>query len=626
MASRPGLLTDWPWTPLGSFKYLVLAPLVIDSIYSYATIRDHEKLLVMALMVWRIVHSQVWISFSRYQTAKGTKRIVDKSIEFDQVDRERTWDDQIIFNTLIAYLTKVYMIGTDHTLPFWRLDGLVLVALLHAGPVEFIYYWFHRALHHHFLYSRYHSHHHSSIVSEPITSVVHPFAEHIAYTLILLTPLITTLVCGTISVVSIALYITYIDFMNNLGHCNFELIPKSFFSLFPPLKFLCYTPSFHSLHHTQFRTNYSLFMPMYDYIYGTNDKCSDSLYETSLGQDEEKPDAIYLSHLTSLDSIYHLRLGFASLSSHPLSSRCYLFLMRPFTVILSFILSFLSFRSFAFERNRFRDLTLHSHLVPKFSSHFKSQQQKESINKMIETAILEAEKKGVRVMSLGLLNQEEELNGYGEMYVRKHPKLKIRIVDGSSLAAQVVVHSIPVGTREVLFRGQITKVARAIVTSLCQNGIKVMVLREEEHCMLARFLSGHCKENLVLTTNYYPMIWLVGDGISKEEQKRAAKGTRFLPFSQFPPTQLRKDCFYHTTPAMIIPDTAENIDSCENWLGRRVMSAWRVGGIVHALEGWDEHECGLDVPMVSPHGVWEAALRNGFQPLVLPSLETNNSL
>ncbi|XP_009141688.2 protein CER1-like 2 isoform X1 [Brassica rapa] len=627
MASRPGLLTDWPWTPLGSFKYLVLAPLVIDSIYSYATMRDHEKLLVVALMVWRIVHSQVWISFSRYRTAKGTKRIVDKSIEFDQVDRERTWDDQIIFNTLIAYLAKVYMIRTD-SLPFWRLDGLVLVALLHAGPVEFIYYWFHRALHHHFLYSRYHSHHHSSIVTEPITSVVHPFAEHIAYSLILVIPLVTTFLCGTVSIVSIALYITYIDFMNNLGHCNFELIPRFFFSLFPPLKFLCYTPSFHSLHHTQFRTNYSLFMPMYDYIYGTNDKCSDSLYETSLEQEEEKPDAIYLTHLTSLDSIYHLRLGSASLSSHPLSSRCYLLLMRPCTLMLSFILTFLSFRSFAFERNRFRDLTLHSHLVPKFSSHYKSLKQKKSINKTIETAILEAEKKGVRVMSLGLLNQEEELNGYGEMYARKHPKLKIRIVDGSSLAAQVVVHSIPVGTREVLFRGQITKVARAIVTSLCLNGIKVMVLREEEHCMLARFLSGHCKENLVLTTNYSPMvfIWLVGDGISKEEQKMAAKGTRFLPFSQFPPTQLRKDCFYHTTPAMIIPDSAQNIDSCENWLGRRMMSAWRVGGIVHALEGWEEHECGLDVPMVSPHGVWEAALRHGFQPLVLPSLETNNSL
>lgn len=43
------------------------------------------------------------------------------------------------------------------------------MALLHAGPVEFIYYWLHRALHHHFLYTRYHSHHHGSIVTEPIT-------------------------------------------------------------------------------------------------------------------------------------------------------------------------------------------------------------------------------------------------------------------------------------------------------------------------------------------------------------------------------------------------------------------------------------------------------------------------
>ncbi|XP_023640614.1 protein CER1-like 2 isoform X2 [Capsella rubella] len=615
MASRPGFLTDWPWTPLGSFKYLLLAPLVIDSIYSYATMRDHEKLLIVAMTVWRIVHSQVWISLSRYQTAKGTKRILNKSIEFDQVDRERTWDDQVIFNSLIVYLTKVYVLGTN-TLPFWRTDGLILVALLHAGPVEFIYYWFHRALHHHFLYSRYHSHHHSSIVTEPITSVVHPFAEHIGYTLILGIPLITTLLCGTISVVSIIVYITYVDFMNNMGHCNFELIPRFLFSLLPPLKFLCYTPSFHSLHHTQFRTNYSLFMPMYDYIYGTTDECSDSLYETSLEKEEDKPDAIHLTHLTSVDSIYHLRLGFASFSSHPLSSRFYLFLMKPFTLILSFILTSFSSRTFVFERNRFRDLTLHTHLLPKFSSH------KEYINKMIESAILEAEKKGVKVMSLGLLNQGEELNGYGEMYVRKHPKLKIKIVDGNSLAAKVVLHSIPVGTKEVLFRGQITKVARAIVFSLCQNAIKVMVLRKEEHSMLAEFLDDSCKENLVLTTNYYPMIWLVGDGLSTKEQKMAKEGTLFLPFSQFPPTNLRKDCVYHTTPAMIIPHSAQNIDSCENWLERRVMSAWRVGGIVHSLEGWEEHECGLDNSILNSHRVWEAALLNGFQPLPLPSFET----
>jgi aldehyde decarbonylase len=54
-------------------------------------------------------------------------------------------------------------------IPWWNTDGAIVIALIHMGPVEFLYYWFHRALHHHFLYSRYHSHHHASIVTEPIT-------------------------------------------------------------------------------------------------------------------------------------------------------------------------------------------------------------------------------------------------------------------------------------------------------------------------------------------------------------------------------------------------------------------------------------------------------------------------
>ncbi|PKH64434.1 hypothetical protein CRG98_050185 [Punica granatum] len=132
-------------------------------------------------------------------------------------------------------------------LPFWRADGVIITALLHAGPVEFLYYWLHRALHHHFLYSRYHSHHHSSIVTEPITSVIHPFAEHIAYFLLFAIPLYTTLVLRTASIVSFSGYIAYIDFMNNMGHCNFEIIPKWLFTIFPPIKYLMYTPSYVSL-------------------------------------------------------------------------------------------------------------------------------------------------------------------------------------------------------------------------------------------------------------------------------------------------------------------------------------------------------------------------------------------
>lgn len=58
-------------------------------------------------------------------------------------------------------------------------------------------------------------------------------------------------------------------------------------------------------------------------------------------------------------------------------------------------------------------------------------------------------------------------------------------------------------------------------------------------------------------------IWLVGDGLTEEEQSKASKGTIFVPFSQFPPKKLRRDCFYHHTPAMLTPKTLENIHACE---------------------------------------------------------------
>ncbi|XP_019082877.1 PREDICTED: protein CER1-like 1 isoform X3 [Camelina sativa] len=591
MASRPGVLTEWPWSPLGDFKYLLVVPLAIASIISYMTAEEEEKdlgrMLIVALMLWRIVHSQIWISVSRQKTAKGTKKIVYKPIEFEQVDRERSWDDQIIFNTLFMYLLNSKLPGSSR-IPIWRLDGAILIALIHAGPVEFLYYWFHRALHHHFLYSRYHSHHHSSIVTKPITSVVHPFAEHIAYTILFAIPIVAASLCGILSIFS----------------------------------FLCYTPSFHSLHHTQFRTNYSLFMPIYDYIYGTTDKCTESLYENSLEREEESPDVIHLTHLTTLDSIYQMRLGFPSFSSRPLWSRSPWYLtysMWPFTLLFSFVLtSAVSSCTFVFERNRLRNLIHHSHLLPKFGFHYKSQRHHRSINNIIEAAIIEADEKGVKVMSLGLMNTSEELNGYGELYVQKHPNLKIRLVDGSSMAAAVVVNSIPTGTTEVVFRGNLTKIASAIVFSLSQKGIKVVVLREEEYTKLIK--SG-ADENLVLFSSnncYSSTVWLVGDGLGKEEQMKAKEGTLFIPFSQFPPDKLRKDCFYHPTPAMLVPKSAQNIDSCENWLGRRVMSAWRIGGIVHALEGWEEHDCGNTCKFLRLHAIWEAALRHDFQPLQLP--------
>lgn len=53
--------------------------------------RDISYLMIFPFMLWRMLHNQFWISLSRYRTAKGNNRIVDKAIEFEQVDRERNW-------------------------------------------------------------------------------------------------------------------------------------------------------------------------------------------------------------------------------------------------------------------------------------------------------------------------------------------------------------------------------------------------------------------------------------------------------------------------------------------------------------------------------------------------------
>ena len=58
-------------------------------------------------------------------------------------------------------------------------------------------------------------------------------------------------------------------------------------------------------------------------------------------------------------------------------------------------------------------------------------------------------------------------------------------------------------------------------------------------------------------------VWLVGDGLTAEEQERAQPGVHFVPYSQFPASNTRGDCVYHSTPALVVPDSYENLHACE---------------------------------------------------------------
>ncbi|GJN27066.1 hypothetical protein PR202_gb15050 [Eleusine coracana subsp. coracana] len=227
----------------------------------------------------------------------------------------------------------------------------------------------------------------------------------------------------------------------------------------------------------------------------------------------------------------------------------------------------------------------------------------------------EVEWKAQLVMSLTLhlVVQAKQLNRNGELFTQKYPKLRVRLVDGSGLATAVVLKSIPSGTKEVLLSGSISKVASATAIALCEKGVQVIMNQKNEYDMLKSRLPDSTAVYLKFSNSDIPQVW-IGDNIDDKQQQKAPKGTTFITTSQFPIKKIRKDCTYLSTPAMKIPQTLQNVHACENWLPRRVMSAWRIAGILHALEGWDMHECGDD--MMDIEKTWSAAIKYGFVPLM----------
>lgn len=623
MASKPGPLTPWPWEKLGNFKYLLLSPLAIKAFHTNllgGQEADNFSLILLILIAVRYLHNQLWISISRYQNARSKRQIQSKSVEFEQVDREGTWDDYIFFHALLLFLVHAFLPGASN-LPLWNTKGLIVTTLAQAGPTEFIYYWAHRALHHHFLYSRYHSHHHSSFVTEPITSVVHPFAEHIMYGAIFSVAQLPMVITNTASIGVLFGYHLWFDLMNNMGHCNFEFVPQWPFKIFPVLKYLVYTPSFHSLHHSQVRTNYSLFMPIYDYLYGTVDKSSNTLYEAAREGRKERVDFVCLTHLTNLSSVFHLRLGFASFAAKPYSSKWYIEMLRPISNAVMLVLWVFG-RTFTSEKNRLDRLHMQTWVIPRYTFQYFLPYEKPRINKLIEESILDADKKGAKVINLDLLNKNEDLNESGKLFVKRHENLRIRIVDGSTLAAAFILNSIPEKetTEVLLISGGASKLESGIARVLCERGVRVQLLADSEEQIQKTKLEvpRGFRHNLFHVTSYQSHItcktWIVGRWLSREDQMKAPEGTRFIPLLPFPIPNIRNDCTYETVPAMSVPKNLENLHACENGLPRRVLSAWRVGGIVHALEDWNHHECDDIIDRDSVARVWEAAIKHGFHP------------
>ncbi|KAL2632944.1 hypothetical protein R1flu_004423 [Riccia fluitans] len=621
MATTPGALYDWPWQRLGSLKYVLFVPFAVKA--TYANVFggkdvDNWCLHILISTALRYLHGQAWMSLSRFYHVAGKYQIQQKGINFQQVDRESNWDDYLLLQAIVATVVHSFLPGFSN-FPLWNWQGILILLLLHAGPTEFIYYWAHRALHHHYLYNRYHSHHHASFITEPVSGTVHPFAEHVLYTANFAIPLLGTWLLGGASIGMFYFYWLWFDFMNALGHCNWELIPTWVFKALPPLKYLIYTPSYHSLHHSQVHTNFSLFMPIYDYLGGTMDKNTDSLYETARKGRSKELDFVFLAHGTELLSTFHLPFGIPSFAAHPYEAKWYLWPLWPLTLPIMITLWIFG-HPFVADSYCLEDEKTQTWVIPRYGFQYFLKFEQQRINRLIEEAILSAEANGVKVISLGALNKNEALNGGGTLFTKKHQNLKIRVVHGNTLTAAVILDKIPKDITEIFLTGATSKLGRAIALYLCRRRVRVLMLttsRDRFESILHE-APLDCQKYLVQVTKYQGgadcKTWVMGKWATPKEQSYAPSGTHFHQFVVPPLEPARKDCTYGTLAAMQLPKAMKGVRSCEMTMPRGVVHACHAGGLVHCLEGWTHHEVGaIDVDRIDV--TWQAALAHGFLPV-----------
>ncbi|KDP38762.1 hypothetical protein JCGZ_04115 [Jatropha curcas] len=616
---------DWPWQNFGLYKYLLFGPLLARMIYSQineGVFKNDWCLQILVICILRALVYFFYDSLVNMLFLTSTRRINPQGYDFKQIDKEWEWDNLIILQGLIASLACYIFPPFIENIPLWNTKGLILILILHVGISEPLYYWVHRCFHGSFLFTHYHSLHHSSPVLHPFTGATATFLEHLILTTITGIPIIAAYMMGFESRNMIYGYLLVFDFLTCLGHSNIEIIPHRLFEILPFFKYLLYTPSYHSLHHTEMGTNFCLFMPLFDAIWKTLNRDSWELHKkisSNAGKKGPVPDFVFLAHVVDVTSSMHAPFVNRTVASQPYTTRFFMLPLWPlaFTVMLfmwakakTFLISFYNLRGRRHE----------TWAVPRFGFQYFLPFAQEGINNHIEEAILRADRDGVKVISLAALNKNEALNGGGTLFVNKHPDLRVRVVHGNTLTAAVILNEIPKDVKEVFLTGATSKLGRAIALYLCQRRVRVLMLTlsTERFHKIQKEAPLDCQSYLVQVTKYQAAqnckTWIVGKWITPREQSWAPKGAHFHQFVVPPILSFRRDCTYGDLAAMRLPEDVQGLGSCEYTMDRGVVHACHAGGVVHLLEGWTHHEVGaIDVDRIDL--VWNAALKNGLKPV-----------
>lgn len=128
------------------------------------------------------------------------------------------------------------------------------------------FYWTHRVMHHPKFFRYFHAVHHRSKNPTPFTAYSFDAAEAAVNFMVI--PLFALLV--PVHDIATLIYMWFMIVRNALGHCGYELMPKSWIR--HPILGLSTSITHHDMHHEKMNGNYALYFTWWDRLMGTEHK------------------------------------------------------------------------------------------------------------------------------------------------------------------------------------------------------------------------------------------------------------------------------------------------------------------------------------------------------------------
>jgi sterol desaturase/sphingolipid hydroxylase (fatty acid hydroxylase superfamily)/predicted amino acid dehydrogenase len=603
---------------------------------------------MVVLWITRVLILKSLVQLGRSQYAEQFRITKRPVINDAQLERESVW----VYGYFYDFITLMfsYYFGLFRNMPLFISESIGWYFVFHATIVEFVYYWFHRLLHVSWVYKNFHQYHHKSINTEPTTGLSFEIAERLSYTaLFSVAPLCVSLL-GLQSYVTMFLYFIWFDVMNEGGHINFEVLPEWYHK--SPLKYLFYSPTFHSVHHTKFKKNYSLFMPWSDILFGTaiykdTTTKSEELLPTHV-KTEKKSEFVLLVHGGHLASILysnklHPKLAELAKLKNKYEHKPWMYLLYPYLLLLSTYIGYFekgvhSEEEFDFtvpssesNENKSKSVRGATWIVRNLGAHYLFKSYKKTITNRIEDAVLEAQDQGVKVVGLGNFNKAEWIN-HGGLDIVEKLKNKLNgtyIAHGDTLSA-ASVYQYSMWLREqnywnkaVFITGATSKIGRAVCLQLVKNDITVFMYSQcraryqeiaDEAAPEKRHLLVYCN-NLADGKNCD--LWLTGKMIPHGVEllnaipKYATIVNFAVPDPLNPKLMATRPDLLHLDSGLLAYDSKVMCPRFTWLLPAGTIYACLAGCIVHSMLGIQAHEVG-PVVIEDMDKYWKAAKECGF--------------